>query len=464
MVFSSLEFIFRFLPIFFLAYFATPARYRNCVLVVGSLVFYAVGEPVYVFLMIASILINYFLALRISESPGKRRAVMLLTLAVGIDLGVLFFFKYLNFFMENICKLVGVDAPGTDLVLPLGISFYTFQIMSYIIDVYRRKYPACRNVIEVAAYISMFPQLIAGPIVSFDEVRPQLKNRRVRFVDIEWGMMLFVIGLVYKVMLANRIAVLWNDVMVAGVMGIDTAAAWLGAWGYSMQIYFDFFGYSLMAIGLGYMMGFRFPENFANPYCAVSVTEFWRRWHITLGRWFREYVYIPLGGSKKGKARMVLNTFVVWLLTGLWHGAAWNFIIWGMFFFVLIVFEKLFYLDFLKKHRVVGHIYMLLIIPVSWVIFNITDLGALKLYLMRMFGGAATLGVSLGGADKFLSLLGRYWWLLLICAVCATPLPMKLIRKYRSNVLLKVLLVVLFWLCVYQLSVQKSNPFLYFRF
>lgn len=464
MVFSSLEFIFRFLPIFFLAYFATPARYRNCVLVVGSLVFYAVGEPVYVFLMIASILINYFLALRISQSPGKRRAMLFLTLAVGIDLGVLFFFKYLNFFMENICKLVGVDAPGTDLVLPFGISFYTFQIMSYIIDVYRRKYPACRNVIEVAAYISMFPQLIAGPIVSFDEVRPQLKNRRVRFVDIEWGMMLFVIGLVYKVMLANRIAVLWNDVMVAGVMGIDTAAAWLGAWGYSMQIYFDFFGYSLMAIGLGYMMGFRFPENFANPYCAVSVTEFWRRWHITLGRWFREYVYIPLGGSKKGKARMVLNTFVVWLLTGLWHGAAWNFIIWGMFFFVLIVFEKLFYLDFLKKHRVVGHIYMLLIIPVSWVIFNITDLGALKLYLMRMFGGAATLGVSLGGADKFLSLLGRYWWLLLICAVCATPLPMKLIRKYRSNVLLKVLLVVLFWLCVYQLSVQKSNPFLYFRF
>lgn len=464
MVFSSLEFIFRFLPIFFLAYFATPARYRNCVLVVGSLVFYAVGEPVYVFLMIASILINYFLALRISQCPGKRRAMLFLTLAVGIDLGVLFFFKYLNFFMENICKLVGVDAPGTDLVLPLGISFYTFQIMSYIIDVYRKKYPACRNVIEVAAYISMFPQLIAGPIVSFHEVRPQLKNRRVRFVDIEWGMMLFVIGLVYKVMLANRIAVLWNDVMVAGVMGIDTAAAWLGAWGYSMQIYFDFFGYSLMAIGLGYMMGFRFPENFANPYCAVSVTEFWRRWHITLGRWFREYVYIPLGGSKKGKARMVLNTFVVWLLTGLWHGAAWNFIIWGMFFFVLIVFEKLFYLDFLKKHRVVGHIYMLLIIPVSWVIFNITDLGALKLYLMRMFGGAATLGVSLGGADKFLSLLGRYWWLLLICAVCATPLPMKLIRKYRSNVLLKVLLVVLFWLCVYQLSVQKSNPFLYFRF
>lgn len=464
MVFSGLEFIFRFLPIFFLAYFATPSRYRNYVLVVGSLVFYAVGEPIYVFLMIASILINYFLALKISDSLGKRGAVFFLTLAVGIDLGVLFFFKYLNFFMENICRLVGAEALEIDLVLPLGISFYTFQIMSYIIDVYRKKYNACRNVIEVAAYISMFPQLIAGPIVSFDEVRPQLKSRRVRFADIEWGMMLFVIGLVYKVMLANRIASLWNDVMVAGVMGIDTAAAWLGAWGYTMQIYFDFFGYSLMAMGLGYMLGFRFPENFSNPYCAVSVTEFWRRWHITLGRWFREYVYIPLGGSKRGRARMVLNIFIVWLLTGLWHGAAWNFIIWGMFFFVLIVSEKLFYLDFLKKHRIVGHIYMLLIIPVSWVIFNITDLGELKLYLHRMFGGAASLGGSIGGADKFMSLLGSYWWLLLICVICSTPLPMKLIRKYRRNVLLKLMLVVLFWLCVYQITIQKSNPFLYFRF
>lgn len=464
MVFSSLEFIFRFLPIFFLAYFATPARYKNIVLVVGSLVFYAVGEPVYVFLMIASILINYALAIKISDCTNKKQAKKILLLAVFIDLGILFFFKYLNFFMENICGVIGVKAQKIKLTLPLGISFYTFQIMSYIIDVYRKKYNASRNIIEVAAYISMFPQLIAGPIVNFNEVRTQLRDRKIRFADIEWGMMLFVIGLVYKVMLANRIGTLWNDVMVAGVMGIDAATAWLGAWGYSMQIYFDFFGYSLMAIGMGRMLGFKFPENFSNPYCAVSVTEFWRRWHMTLGRWFREYVYIPLGGNKKGRIRMVLNTFVVWLLTGLWHGAAWNFIIWGMVFFVLIVLEKLFYMDFLKKHPIIGHIYMLIIIPVSWVIFNITNLGELKMYLLRMFGSTTIAGTSLGAIDKFLSLAGRYWWLLFICIICATPYPMRFVKKHHSNIFLKITLVVLFWLCVYQISVQKSNPFLYFRF
>lgn len=337
MVFSSLEFIFRFLPIFFLAYFTTPARYRNIVLVVGSLVFYAVGEPVYIFLMMASILLNYVLAIGISNSKAHGRARLLLAVGLAVDLGLLFFFKYLNFFVENICAVTGFRAPTIDVALPLGISFYTFQIMSYIIDVYRKKYPAGRKLIEVAAYISMFPQLIAGPIVTFDEVQPRLRERKINPANIENGLLLFVVGLVYKVMLANQIAALWNDVMVAGVMGINTATAWLGAWGYSMQIYFDFLGYSLMAIGMGYMLGFRFPKNFSNPYCAVSVTDFWRRWHITLGRWFREYVYIPLGGNKKGKLRLVVNTFIVWFLTGLWHGAAWNFIIWGMFFFILMM-------------------------------------------------------------------------------------------------------------------------------
>lgn len=350
------------------------------------------------------------------------------------------------------------------MVLPLGISFYTFQIMSYVIDVYRGKYSVCRSFTEVAAYISMFPQLIAGPIVSFDEVRPQLEKRRVTVKNIEWGIMLFVVGLVYKVLFANKIASLWNDVMTVGVMGADTALVWLGAWGYAMQIYFDFFGYSLMAMGIGKLLGFNFPGNFLSPYCAVSVTDFWRRWHITLGRWFREYVYIPLGGNKKGRARMVLNTFVVWLLTGLWHGAAWNFIIWGMFFFVLITAEKFLYGKLLERHRVVGHIYMMLIIPFSWVIFNITDLGELKLYLCRMLGGIG-LPAALGDAvGKSVSLMGRYWWLLIICAVCSTPIPMKLITKHRNSIVVKIVLLLLFWLCVYQLSIQKSNPFLYFRF
>lgn len=464
MVFSSLEFIFRFLPIFLLAYFATPAKYRNAVLTVGSLVFYAVGEPVYVFLMIASIAANYFLALGIAKYRGRNSGRLLLMLAVLIDFGGLFFFKYLGFFTRNICALIGRNAPEINVVLPLGISFYTFQIMSYVIDVYRGKYSVCRSFTEVAAYISMFPQLIAGPIVSFDEVRPQLEKRRVTVKNIEWGIMLFVVGLVYKVLFANKIASLWNDVITVGVMGADTALVWLGAWGYAMQIYFDFFGYSLMAMGIGKLLGFNFPGNFLSPYCAVSVTDFWRRWHITLGRWFREYVYIPLGGNKKGRARMVLNTFVVWLLTGLWHGAAWNFIIWGMFFFVLITAEKLLYGKLLERHRVVGHIYMMLIIPFSWVIFNITDLGELKLYLCRMLGGIG-LPAALGDAvGKSVSLMGRYWWLLIICAVCSTPIPMKLITKHRNSIVVKIVLLLLFWLCVYQLSIQKSNPFLYFRF
>lgn len=274
MVFSSLEFIFRFLPIFFLAYFATPARYRNIVLVVGSLVFYAVGEPVYIFLMMASILLNYVLAIGISDSRGRGRAGMLLAVGLAVDLGLLFFFKYLNFFVENICAVTGFMAPTIDVALPLGISFYTFQIMSYIIDVYRKKYPAGRNLIEVAAYISMFPQLIAGPIVTFDEVQPRLRERKISPANIENGLLLFVVGLVYKVMLANQIAALWNDVMVAGVMGINTATAWLGAWGYSMQIYFDFLGYSLMAIGMGYMLGFRslriFPIRTARYLSRIS--------------------------------------------------------------------------------------------------------------------------------------------------------------------------------------------------
>lgn len=310
----------------------------------------------------------------------------------------------------------------------------------------------------------MFPQLIAGPIVTFDEVQPRLRERKISPANIENGLLLFVVGLVYKVMLANQIAALWNDVMVSGVMGINTATAWLGAWGYSMQIYFDFLGYSLMAIGMGYMLGFRFPKNFSNPYCAVSVTDFWRRWHITLGRWFREYVYIPLGGNKKGQFRLVINTFIVWFLTGLWHGAAWNFIIWGMFFFILMMLEKFIYLRFLEKHPIIGHLYMLIIIPVSWVIFNISNLGELKLYLLRMFGNHAVSGVPLGGMEKFVSLFGKYWWMLAICMVCATPLPMRLISRYKNNIFLKILFVFLFWICVYLLSVQKSNPFLYFRF
>ena len=475
MVFSSIEFMFRFLPIFLIVYFAAAPKYRNIILLIGSLIFYGVGEPSYIILMILSILVNHFAAVNIytawkreddtQASTETNRKVWLIA-AMVFNFGMLFVFKYLNFFIGIINGIAGTTVLKlVSLTLPLGISFYTFQAASYVIDIYRRKYEIANGLLDFATYLCMFPQLIAGPIVSFSEVKDDLhKQRKISLPKIEWGTTIFVLGLAYKVLLANKIASLWNTVMTAGVMGIHPLTAWLGSWGFSMQLFFDFFGYSLMAIGLGRILGFKFPTNFKNPYCATSSTDFWRRWHITLGRWFREYVYIPLGGNKKGKFRLVINTFIVWFLTGLWHGAAWNFIIWGMFFFILMMLEKFIYLRFLEKHPIIGYLYMLIIIPVSWVIFNISNLGELKLYLLRMFGNHAVSGVPLGGMEKFVSLFGKYWWMLAICMVCATPLPMRLISRYKNNIFLKILFVFLFWICVYLLSVQKSNPFLYFRF
>ncbi len=466
MIFSSLEFIFRFLPVFFIIYFLIPLKYRNVVLLAGSLFFYAYGEPIYILLMAGSILINYLLALQMMSGRKK----LWLVLSIIYNLGILFVFKYVNFFASMINGIAGKTLIGeVALTLPLGISFYTFQILSYVIDVYRKKYPAEKNIITFAAYVSMFPQLVAGPIVNYNEVRWDLnRNRSAREKHIEKGACLFIIGLTYKVLLANKIGILWNDVQTIGPYGMNTAMAWLGSLGFTMQLYFDFFGYSLMAIGLGTIMGFHFPENFLNPYCARSVTDFWRRWHVTLGRWFREYVYIPLGGNRKGKARMVLNLFIVWLLTGLWHGADWNFILWGMFTFVLLVMEKFLTLNFLEKDhlpgKIVSRLYMLLFIPVSWTIFNISDLSLLKDYLCRMFFIPLKNSVTENSMARLAALAGRYWWLLVICILCCTPLPQKLYQRFGKTIWFKLVLFALFWLSMYQLAKGGSNPFLYFRF
>ena len=396
MVFSSIEFMFRFLPIFLIVYFAAAPKYRNIILLIGSLVFYGVGEPSYIILMILSILVNHFAAVNIytawkreddTQASSQTIRKVWLIAAMVFNFGMLFVFKYLNFFIGIINGIAGTTVLKlVSLTLPLGISFYTFQAASYVIDIYRRKYEIANGLLDFATYLCMFPQLIAGPIVSFSEVKDDLHmQRKISLPKIEWGTTIFVLGLAYKVLLANKIASLWNTVMTAGVMGIHPLTAWLGSWGFSMQLFFDFFGYSLMAIGLGRILGFKFPTNFKNPYCATSSTDFWRRWHITLGRWFREYVYIPLGGNRKGQKRMILNTFIVWLLTGLWHGADWNFIIWGMFFFVLLTVEKLFLLDKLERHAILSHIYMLIVIPVSWTIFNISDFPTLGNYIKRLF-------------------------------------------------------------------------------
>ena len=463
MVFSSLVFIFRFIPIFFLAYFLTPRKWRNYTLLAGSLVFYAYGELGFILLMLGSIAVNHVLSLCIYHAKGSGKGYLIGALI--FNFGMLFVFKYLGFFISQINLVLGDTViPEVNLLLPLGISFYTFQMTSYIIDVYRGQYVVYKNPVFFATYVSMFPQLIAGSIVSYGEIEEALENRRVKFAELEWGVTLFVMGLSYKVLLANSIQSLWNDVQQAGVYGINTATAWLGSWGFSMQIYFDFFGYSLMAIGLGHVLGFKFPMNFQNPYVSRSATEFWRRWHITLGRWFREYVYIPLGGSRKGKARMVLATFLVWAFTGLWHGANWNFLIWGMFFFVILMIEKAGFKKLLDRIPILGHAYMLILIPISWTIFSITDVSELWLYLQRMLFIPIEGTISAGADIKMWALFDRYWWMLLICAVFCLPYPMRLVKRFYKNWLCKIILLILFWLSVAMIAQGADNPFLYFRF
>lgn len=462
MVFSSIDFIFRFLIIFLIAYFITPDKFKNVTLLIASLIFYAFGEPKYVLLMMLSIIINYGLTI-LMEKSDKRKLV--LVVAVTFDVAMLFVFKYANFFIDSINGIAGAEViKNVNITLPIGISFYTFQIISYVVDVYRKKYSVEKSIVPFATYVSMFPQLIAGPIVNYDEVRGELNKREVTARDIEAGCVAFVIGLVYKVLLANQMGTLWNSIQTVGVHGITTPVAWLGAWGYSFQLYFDFAGYSMMAIGLGRMMGFYIPLNFADPYTSKTATEFWRRWHITLGRWFREYVYIPLGGNRKGMPRTLFNLLVVWALTGLWHGASWNFVIWGLLFFVILTSEKLLTYKFLDKSKIIGHVYMLLLIPVTWMIFAITDIKQAILYIAKMFYVPIKSAVELNGADLFDKYFGSYWWLFLICIICATSLPMTIIDKYYNKVIIKVALLGLFWVCVYQMLTSGENPFLYFRF
>lgn len=462
MVFSSVEFLFRFLIIFLIAYYFTPKKYKNYTLLLGSLIFYAFGEPIYVLLMILSIFINYEMAKKMCKSDNKKRYLIS---ALVLDVGILFVFKYLNFFIDNINGIAGHEIlPATNIALPIGISFYTFQIISYMVDVYKGKYPVENRLVPFATYVSMFPQLIAGPIVNYNEVREELRDRRVRFKDIEAGTVAFVIGFTYKVILANQIGTLWDDVLTHGVLGINAPVAWLGAWSFSFQILFDFAGYSMMAIGLGRIMGFYLPMNFIDPYTSRSATEFWRNWHITLGRWFREYVYIPLGGNRKGKARMIFNLFVTWALTGLWHGASWNFVLWGVMFFVILMIEKLFLLKYLEKSKILSRLYMLTLIPVSWVIFDINSIKDALLYIKRMFFVPIAGTVEIDGMKMFADYAKDYWWLFGLCILCATPIPMKLIDKYYDKLITKIVFVVLFWIGVYFMLISENNPFLYFRF
>lgn len=445
-----------------LLYLFIPEKYRNIVLLSGSLLFYAAGEPYYVLLLILSILINYGAGKLILDKE-KKTAKNVLILSLIYNFGMLFIFKYWDFAAGILNRLsAGETIPVLSLSLPLGISFYTFQIVSYLFDCYRGKWKEKTDFVSFAAYVTMFPQLVAGPIVKYEEVAERMKARKIRAKSVESGLKLFSIGLGLKVLLANQIGTLWNTLMSAGPGNLSAAAAWMGAFAYSFQIYFDFWGYSLMAKGLGKMLGFRIPRNFNDPYTSRSVSEFWRRWHITLGRWFREYLYIPLGGNRKGFFRTVFNLFVVWSLTGLWHGASFNFVLWGLIFFGLIALEKKGFGKWLESKKIAGHLYVILLIPVTWMVFAITDMRQLLHYLQNMIG--IHLSDVIVGSEQVVRYLKEYGVLFIFCILFSTSCPMDLYRKYKQKWYVIAIIVVIFCLSVYEIMSGSDNPFLYFRF
>lgn len=462
MLFSSVEFLFRFLPAFMLIYLLVPDKYRNFVLLSGSLLFYGVGEPYYVLLLILSILVNYGAGRLILDKREKMGKIVLIG-ALCYNFGILFVFKYWDFAAENINRLLhGGKIPLLSLALPLGISFYTFQIASYLIDCYKGKIKENASFSAFASYVTMFPQLIAGPIVKYEEVAGRMKERKIRAKAVESGFKLFSIGLGFKVLLANQIGTLWNTIMTAGAGNLSVTAAWMGAFAYSFQIYFDFWGYSLMAKGLGRMLGFRIPKNFNDPYTSKSVSEFWRRWHITLGRWFKEYLYIPLGGNRKGYVRTAWNLLVVWTLTGLWHGADLNFALWGLTFFILQAIEKRGIGKRLEQSKVLGHLYVILLIPVTWMIFAVSDMKQLCSYLQNMIGIHTSNAIV--GSEQIMRYIKEYGVLFLLCILFSTSYPMEWYREHKHKWYTILMILVIFWFSVYEIMIGSNNPFLYFRF
>ena len=466
MVFSSTIFLCVYLPLVLLGYYICPKKGRNLFLLIVSLVFYAWGEPKYVFLMIFSILVNYiFGRLMDKHRENKKRMKLMLVLSVVIDLGLLSVFKYTDFIITNVNAIFGSSFDLLKIALPIGISFYTFQAMSYTIDVYRDDVRVQKNLIDFGMYITMFPQLIAGPIVRYADVQDQLAERSVTTADFSEGVMRFVVGLGKKVLLANQMGAVWSEIYALGG-DVSALMAWTGAIAYTFQIYFDFSGYSDMAIGLGRMFGFKFPENFRYPYQSVSITDFWRRWHITLSTWFKEYLYIPLGGNRCGLARQALNLLIVWSLTGFWHGAGWNFVMWGLYYFVILFIEKLFLLKALDKlPKFFRHVYALLLIIIGWVIFASDDVSVLLPFLGSMFGANG----AVGGMDVYTLLTKAA--LLVICCVASTELPKKLflsaagaMNEKAAFTLKSVLTIALLALSMILLIGDSYNPFLYFRF
>ena len=472
LVFSSPVFLFIFLPLVLCVYFNpffTGRKFRNYVLLLFSLGFYAWGEPVFVFVMLASIVVNWFFALRMDQQTNLTKRRLLLFFPIAFDLGMIFVFKYLGFALSVVAPVLGRSHMVLDVAMPIGISFFTFQIMSYVFDVYRSQAPAQKNILNVGLYISLFPQLIAGPIVRYETVAHEISQRTETPQDFTEGVTRFVFGLGKKVLLANYVGLIADNIFSLSI-SLSVATAWIGTIAYALQIYFDFSGYSDMAIGLGRIFGFHFLENFNYPYISRSATEFWRRWHISLGSWFRDYVYIPMGGNRKGRARWVFNLFTVWLLTGLWHGAGWSFIAWGLFYFVVLLFEKITRLP--ERIGVFAHGYALLVILVGWVLFRAETLGKAIQHLKYMVGYGNSL-IDTNFWYYFIN--GRS--VLIAAILCCLPITRWIKNKWLTgnthaqSTLVKALdigrsiaMVVVFVLSLLVSVNSNYNPFIYFNF
>lgn len=461
MVFSSLTFLFAYLPIVLLVYYISPIRYRNLVLFIVSLFFYGWGEPIYVVLMIFSILMNYGFGIVIDQY--KQKAKIALIACIVMNLALLGFFKYWDFFASTFASFGLSFMPILHVSLPIGISFYTFQAMSYPIDLYRNDTTVQKNPINFGAYVTMFPQLIAGPIVRYRDVAKQLVSRSENMDQFYHGILRFVTGLSKKVLLANSCGQVWESINALSASQSSVLTAWIGIICYTFQIYFDFSGYSDMAIGLGKMLGFDFLENFNYPYISKSITEFWRRWHMSLSYWFRDYVYIPLGGNRKGFKRQIFNIMIVWLLTGFWHGASWNFVLWGLLYGVILMFEKLFLLKYLNKApHWLCHLYTMLIVCIAWVLFANTDLSKAVHYISMLFGNTGAFANTLT-----LYYVRNYLFLFVVSCIACTPIvktKYNIFQYEKTQWLIPIITTLMLLICIAFIVDGTYNPFLYFRF
>ena len=465
MVFSSFTFLFVFLPLVLFTYFiAKKRKYRNIVLLIFSLIFYAWGEPIYVILMILSIVVNYFMALAIEKFPKNKKILMIID--IMFNLGIIGFFKYGNFIVQNINLVFNSNIPEITLGLPIGISFYTFQILSYVIDVYKKTVPVQKNIINLGMYVTLFPQLIAGPIVRYETIADEVENRKESFEKVVEGLKRFMVGLGKKVLIANQMALIADTIYGGDISQTGTISLWLAAISYTLQIYFDFSGYSDMAIGLGKVFGFHFLENFNYPYIARNITDFWRRWHISLSTWFRDYVYIPLGGNRVSKLKWLRNILVVWMLTGLWHGASWNFILWGLYYGILLIIEKLFLGKWIEKlPKILQHVYTLLFVVIGWVIFRIEDFSQMGIVLQRMF-----VWKSSGIIDNIILNFDIFSSVPYIIIALIGSMPIISILKEKTknrlsyNILSSVGSYAILIISICFLLSATYNPFIYFRF